>query len=166
AAVLDESSARDGTHEHAFRIQKLDLFSSVRGGTGFVDLARSFHSEGFMRPAVVEVRLPQVARTLLVFVGGRSDRLDLERDVAVHALVSAVVRRRALARAKMVDAEAQPPGRQPGQAESATWRYERSPVVGEDSLGDAVELEQPLEELQRLLQPRRAADVHREDEAA
>src|SRR5438094_8490507 len=103
-AVLDESSARDGTHEHAFRIQKLDLFSSVRGGTGFVDLARSFHSEGFMRPAVVEVRLPQVARTLLVFVRGRSDRLDLERDVAVHALVSAVVLRRALARAKMVDA--------------------------------------------------------------
>jgi len=33
-------------------------------------------------------------------------------------------------------------------------------------LGKAVQLEQPLEELQRLLQHRRAADVHRENEAA
>jgi len=33
-------------------------------------------------------------------------------------------------------------------------------------LQKAVQLEQPLEELQRLLQHRRAADVHRENEAA
>src|SRR2546423_3842594 len=105
AAVLDESSARNGTHEHAFRIQELDFLSSVRGRTPPVDLAGSFHAEGFMRPAVVEVGLPQVARSLLVLCSGRSDRLDLERDVAMHSLVSAIVRRRALARAQMVDAE-------------------------------------------------------------
>ena len=34
AAVLDESSARDGTHEHAFGIQKLDLLSSVEVALG------------------------------------------------------------------------------------------------------------------------------------
>ena len=53
-----------------------------------------------------------------------------------------------------------------GQAEAAARRHERRAVVSEDPLQNAVQLEQPLEELQRLLQHRRAADVHRENEAA
>src|SRR6202022_4741720 len=125
APVLDETSARDGPHEHALRIQKVDLLSSVRGGTRRVDVARRFLSERFMRPAVVEVGSPQVARSLLVLGTGRGDCLDLHGHVAMHALVPAVVGWRALARAQMVDAEAQPPGREPGQAEPAIVRNER-----------------------------------------
>src|SRR5690349_24115640 len=81
AAVLDEASARDGTHQHAFRIQELDLLSSVGGRTGLVDLARSFHSQGFMRSAVVEVGLPQVAVPLLLLPRGCGEGLELEGHV-------------------------------------------------------------------------------------
>src|SRR5205823_5806823 len=86
--------------------------------------------------------------------------------VAMHALVPAVVGWRALARAQMVDAEAQPLGREPGQAEPAVVRNERRAVVGQDPLRESVQLEEAAEEPQRFVDLGRAADVHGEDEAA
>lgn len=91
AAVLDESSAKDGTHEHAFRMQELDLLSSVRGRTRTVDLARRLHSQGLMRPAVVEIGLPQVALPLLLLPSGSGEEVRMLRDGAIiRALAHAV----------------------------------------------------------------------------
>jgi hypothetical protein len=47
---------------------------------------------------------------------------ELHGDVAVHPFVSAVVRRRPPARAKVLDAETQPPGRWAGQAVATRGR--------------------------------------------
>lgn len=77
-----------------------------------------------MGPAVVPVGSPQVARSLLVLGARGGDRLHLHGHVAMRALVPAVVGRRALARAQMVDALAQPPGGEPRQPEAAVERDE------------------------------------------
>jgi hypothetical protein len=73
----------------------------------------------------VEVDAPEIAGPLLALDGRRGQGLQLHRDVAVHPFVRAVVRRRAPARAKALDAEAQPPGRQTGQAVAARGRDQR-----------------------------------------
>src|SRR5207237_1363582 len=82
---------------------------SVRGGGWLVELGRGFHSKGFMWPTVVEVRSPEVASSLLGLDRRCRKRLELERDVAVHALVPTIVGGHGLARGQVVDAEAGPP---------------------------------------------------------
>ncbi len=102
----DEATATYGTQGHALGIQQLDPASDERGAGRLVDLGRRSHAEGLMWPAVVEVRSPEVTGTLLLLKRGRGDGFELERHVPVHALVPAVVGRRALARAQVLDAEA------------------------------------------------------------
>jgi hypothetical protein len=103
-----------------------------------------------VRPLVVVAFDEVVEFGLLLEEVGASGLCGLELQGQVHAFMAAVLLRATWLDALDLDAEPEPPDRQPAQAEEGIGACERDAVVGANGLGQAELLEHGLEHWERV----------------
>lgn len=111
----------------------------------FVDFGWGFFAERLVRSAVVEVDGPPVAVALLRSTGARRRQLELGQ-VAVHALMAAIVLRLSRTRADRPDAERHQPGGELRESAARPGANEGRAVVAQDRERSAVLVEKLLQD--------------------
>lgn len=110
-----------------------------------VALCRASHVKGLVWPLCVEFFDKIVRAGLLLQEIGAGWLGGLQLECEMHAFVAAVLLRMAWLDALDVDAEPEPPDRQPRQIEQSVGTGEGHAIVGSDRLGQAELLEAALE---------------------
>jgi hypothetical protein len=118
-----------------------------------IDLRWRLAAERVVGADLVELDHPSIAGTLLGSSGSRRVAFELAQ-IPMHPLMPSVVLRASRPRAHQLDSEGEEPDRQLTQTSSSQDTHERRTVIRLNSQGKAVTLEETLQHLTDVFDPR------------